>query len=143
MSSVITREQLLQQPQNQYMSPDQLAFFRNYLHDVVRETLDRIDSLKLSLTESVRPLMCRIRPVSSKFDPTTCVFFRYSNPIFRPFGQLSSALMMKIMAFVSSRVRRLAFSAFSFLRLRPCQQMRNLSSSVRTNTELHNSNSQS
>lgn len=53
MSSVITREQLLQQPQNQYMSPDQLAFFRNYLHDVVRETLDRIDSLKLSLTESV------------------------------------------------------------------------------------------
>lgn len=53
MSSVITREQLLKQPQNQYMSPDQLAFFRNYLHDLVRETLDRIDTLKLSLTESV------------------------------------------------------------------------------------------
>lgn len=53
MSSVITREQLLQQPQNHYMSPDQLAFFRNYLHDLVRETLDRIDTLKLSLTESV------------------------------------------------------------------------------------------
>lgn len=142
MSSVITREQLLQQPQNQYMSPDQLAFFRNYLHDLVRETLDRIDTLKLSLTESVTAPDVSDQASLEQIRSNNMRFLQVQQTNLQALRAAIKRIDDEDYGFVNSQVRRLVFSAFSFRRLRPCQLMRNLSSSGRTNTELLNSNSQ-